>query len=284
MTMTTLTKLQVVAIEQIESIVEIKEVKKASLVPMESAVVYNKFDIHSLMAAAVYSGRVSPTTGVKYELLDTTVLLHSDFNEYIWVGVTPETGIKGFIHKTIKKEAKHIKVEIDHYDPELERKITVYEEAVKQVGADTTSSFALGNALEHFFDHKLTMQELVFIHKNYIKARDCIESGSIFEPIPYSNNLKADDKVSFFAFINKVKSKLKNSYKASVGVVNNKKFKYCLLALNIDDYSWALRIVQMSHQYYLNVVNCLRGYVIDTNIPNLTQMKLVDEYGYLNSY
>ena len=282
--MTAITKLQVVTAEKMETITDVEEIKKSSIVPMESVVVYNKFDIHSLMAAAVYSGQVSPVTGVKYELLDTTVLLHSDFDEYVWVGVNPESGIKGFIHKTLKKNAKHIKVEIDHYDADLGRKITIYEEAIKQVGVVQTSAFALGNALEHFFDAKLTIQELVFIHKNYIKAKECIELGIVFRPEVYSNVLNEIDKTSFMCFINKVKTKLKHSYKPSVGVINNKKFKYCLLALNIDEYSWALRIVQMSHQYYLNIINCLRGYVIDTNIPNLSQMKLVDEYGYLNSY
>ncbi len=259
------------------------ETKKAWLPPLESAVIYNKFDIQSIMAAAVYSGRTSNTTKQKYQLFDTTVILNTHFNEYIWIGVKPDTNPRSFLHATIRKETKHIKLD-DGYNS---HKHTIYEEAIKQTGGDVGSAYVLANILNNFYTNKLNIEELIFIYKNYIKALDCIEQGTIFEPEAYSDNIKEQDKVNFLIFINKVKGKLKHNYKVLSCFTNNRKINYCLLALNITHYSWAIRLVKMSYSNYLNVINTLRGYAVDTNIANLRDTKVINDnytYTYLNSY
>lgn len=251
-------------------------------VPKESVVIYNRYNIQAFFAAAVFAGRVNSKTDSMFNILDTTSALHTDYDEYIWVGVTPKN--PDFLKKTVKKEASHTKTNKGAYQEDLLRPSSMYEEALRFLGAPETNMYALGNVINRFYDSNLTLAELIFLQRNYVKAKECIEFNERFVPIPYSEFITKEMKEEFNKFMGKVKHKLKNAYRIHYGSLNGEKIQFCLTALNIEDYCWANRIVRFSHKYYLNVISGFSGYMIDTNIPNLKGIKLVDDHSLIDTY
>jgi hypothetical protein len=240
------------------------------------AVVYNKFNIDSVLAAALVKSLGDKET----KFFDNTVVVPETFDMYLWldtelrkIPIGVKDPFKGKVHTTLKSTET---------DDDGFRSI-LYQSLMNIINADEEVSSSvievvmkLNGVIKRFNSNELKLEEIIFAFNNMKTAERILHDGlyvgtplEIYKDIP----LEKGNVAAFYSYMKSVKQKISNNHSHQYI-----KFKLRLLETFVtsvqDDWVWIKRLLNLSDQKYVNVNICPSGCVVDTNLHDFEKFKL----------
>lgn len=265
-------------------------------VPNEVAI-YNKFDISSIIAAAVWKtmtgGLVLPS--------DTSVV-PSGYRTIHWIGVKPKSAKKelsffgfslsrnkdkdvGFVYhdhgfKIIDEETNYDgRITLSH----IKVPVTPLESMIHHLRIPEDRALnSLCHALTKFMDKDATEDEILTVFYHYEKAINTLALQDNFG-FGFPN---MTTKEKFVKFMRHVKTTLSQNYRGQlVSSGESGKFRYVLVThISSEMYPWMKRLISLVHGNYLNSVDTANGRVVDTNLSNARSLMLDENHHYSNQF
>lgn len=239
-------------------------------------IVYNKFDIVSVIAAAfMYSYYKSLTVQFKHKVKAISndsseeFLVTEDPNYiYIFIGIS-EVG-KRFLktnHKLIfKNDEGNVLSQVYH--------------SVKQDKNEYSMLYKkLNIALDNFLTKDLNEAEAALCLKHYLLSLDVLKDEADFIFL-YDGEI---NKEEFKSFIKELKNKFKTNFTGNNPFTQSKGILFPVATVS-DMYAvWVSRFMKLSYSHYINIVVTGKGMIIDSDVPGIKE-KIFDEPGYVMAY
>ncbi len=239
-------------------------------------VVYNRFDLDAVLAAALIKSLGNPNV----MLVENTVIVPVDHDEYLWLGMELEKvpfGAKNEFKSKTNLHIKALETDEDGFRSILYQCMMNILNAEELVSNETIEVIMrLNGAIKKFFSNDLSLEEIILIFNNVKIAEallmDTKYKGSdvnIYKNVP----LEKGKIQEFYKFINAVKQKINNNYTHQYVKFKSRLLETFVTSVN-EDWFWIKRLLMLSDQNYANINMCPIGCVVDTNLPDLSNFRL----------
>lgn len=239
-------------------------------------VVYNRFDLDAVLAAALIKSLGNPNV----MLVENTVIVPAGHDEYLWLGMELEKVPFGAKSEFKNKVNHHIKATETDENGFLS---ILYQCMANIIDAEEPFSnesveviMRLNGALKKFHSNDLTLEEIILVFNNLKIAEGLLlntgykgNDVNIYKNVP----LEKGKVQEFYAFINAVKKRINNKYTHQYVKFKSRLLETFVTSVN-EDWFWIKRLLVLGDQNYANVNMCPIGCVVDSNLPNLDDFRL----------
>ena len=256
----------------------------------EVTVLYDPSDLMSFFSAAAFSGR-NESTGILFNIVPTTGVVYSGVERIIGVGVSlPKSG-------SFKEIADANNCELSEISPPNDAELdangdivhgtSLFEASVSRFEEPGTVVKSLACAIRRFHSPDATPQELVYLFQNFLKAKEAIETGTVFTPLSFSFEFgskeserfkRGKDWKEYLTFIRSIRRKLHNNNQTLSLSVKGETLKYCCTSVPMEDFPWALRIIKPAHKKYLNVAASAANFRFKSNLGEDVNFRLLENF------
>lgn len=239
-------------------------------------VVYNRFDLDAVLAAALIKSLGNPNV----MLVENTVIVPATHDEYLWLGMELEKVPFGAKNEFSGKA--NLQIKATETDEDGFRSI-LYQCMSNMVNEEEPFSnesieviMRLNGALKKFHTNDLTLEEIILVFNNLKIAESLLldteykgSDANIYKNVP----LEKGKVQEFYAFINTVKKRINNKYTHQYVKFKSRLLETFVTSVN-EDWFWIKRLLVLGDQKYANVNMCPIGCVVDSNLPSLNDFRL----------
>lgn len=237
---------------------------------MTALIVYNKFDLTTVMAAAILQTELkSDAICLDYHNIDYNDRLK--YSQAVFIGV-PEKWKSGMCTRINNKEAvvhfgvmNRMTKGIREYFSKRKTPDSLIKSLCEFYGIDYGKYKTLDMKISNFYKPTTSLYDVVTVYKNLMMALSTIRKNTeYYVGIPSSQDTEEYHKV-----VALVKDQMREKVSAGSVVLDDRYLT--VLQSHYNDESWyiALRIMLFSHKYYVNSSTSTNGTVIYSNIPGV---------------
>ncbi len=233
---------------------------------IKTFVIYNKFDIASVIAAAYYYSSVKQTAKLFHQSVfiisngsnESFPVIEDPNYQYVFIGISK-------IGKRFEKTNHHIVYN--------KNKDLLFSEIYNVVKSNYNSSKGgvsryvdkLITALSMFDSKKASVAELSLCVSYYLMSLRVITDAVEFH---FLEDHDIQESV-FHEFVRELKEKFKSNFTRNNPYALGEGILFPTASINSKHSIWVSRFMRLSHKYYLNIVSTGKGIIIDSDIPDI---------------
>jgi hypothetical protein len=237
-----------------------------------SVVVYNKFNLDAVLAAALIKSIGDTNT----KIFDNTMIAPTDHEEYLWLDLELEKAPKWA--KTPFGNKKNYIICHDNSDENgfisaLFKTHNIITKAENKV-LPIELIMKLNGCISKFYNNTITLDELVLIFVNLKIAERILHSTDTVPTESFRDiDSEGKDLSDFKQYIKSVKQRNTNNHNHQYI-----KFKSRLLETFVtsvqEDWIWIKRLLMLGDQKYVNINMTPIGCIVDTNLPDFDKHRV----------
>jgi hypothetical protein len=236
-----------------------------------SIVVYNKFSLDSILAAALVKSLNKENTIV----MDNSSIVPLDHDEYFWLGVElekPPRWAKSAFSDKKNYSLLATDTEGEGYSSIL-YKLAIIISNNENKAIPMELIMKLNGCVNKFFTNNATLEDLTLLFVNLKIAERALYSTSINTEDFRDIDCDGLDTVDFKRFIKIVKDKNRNNYTHQYIKFKSRLLETFVTSVN-DDWIWIKRLLSLSDQKYVNINMTPIGCIVDTNLPDFDKHRI----------
>lgn len=245
----------------------------------EIAIIYNRLNLSAVIATAIIKNSFE---GAK--VYDVSVLVPTDSEHYIWVGVDPKRNIAEFFSTVSSKQhdfvlepepIKPLRIQLNPFKtqyPELEDtkneegihiKSSLIKSACEVFGIKDEGYDKLDFHVARFHDRGTEIEYLAYVYANLKHAERCIVDGIMFTP-----KTGVDEIEIYMRDIKRVRNVFHTGYRQTTLMAGEKVLPVVHTSISDSSFHLALRLMRLAHSNFINMTMGMSGAIAYTNVRN----------------